>query len=220
MKAIQEFVAAVERWWTVEKQAIKSIGPRPTLVPRSTSLEPAQASDRPLAASPAQPVPLHRGRPQPCRPRRRRKNIRHPRLVFVVTALSLTAILGQRFYNQPGLQVGSVAPNTIFAPDNIRVEDKETTEERRRDARNGALQVLRVEPTTDEAVLRSLDSLLAQVGDIRRQAGNVPFVSTGILSTQVQQYLRRSDDATWLKLRSLIDPLAKDNARNERIALE
>ncbi|MGB3202038.1 MAG: HDIG domain-containing metalloprotein, partial [Nodosilinea sp.] len=42
----------------------------------------------------------------------------------------------------------------------------------------------------------------------------------GILSTQVQQYLRRSDDATWLKLRSLIDPLAKDNARNERIALE
>ncbi|MGB3310340.1 MAG: HDIG domain-containing metalloprotein [Nodosilinea sp.] len=218
MKAIQEFVAAVERWWTVEKQAIKPIVPRP-LVPRSPSLEPG-ANGSPIASSPSQPISTGRGRPQPCRPLRRRKNIRHPRLAFVLITLSITAILGQRFYNQPGLQVGSVAPNTIFAPDDIRVEDRETTEERRRDARNGALQVLRVESATDEVVLRSLGSLLAQVGDIRRQAGSVPFVSTSILSTQVQSYLRRSDDATWLKLRSLIDPLAKDNARNERVALD
>ncbi|MGB5974938.1 MAG: HDIG domain-containing metalloprotein, partial [Nodosilinea sp.] len=167
-----------------------------------------------------QPARSAQGRPQPCRSIRRRKNIRHPRLAFALTALSLTAVLGQRFYNQPGLQVGSVAPNTVFAPDNARVEDKETTEERRRDARNGALKVLRIEPTTDEEVLRSLSGLMAQVSDIRRQAGDVPFVSTGILSTQVQTYLRGSDDATWLKLRSLMDPLANDNARNERVALD
>ncbi|HZG39807.1 MAG TPA: HDIG domain-containing protein, partial [Nodosilinea sp.] len=151
---------------------------------------------------------------------RRRKNIRHPRLAFMLTTLGLTAILGQRFYNQPGLQVGSIAPNTVFAPSDVRVEDKETTEERRRDARNGALRVLRVEPTTDEAVLRSLSNLTAQVGDIRRQAGSVPFVSTSILSSQVQVYLRRSNDATWLKLRSLIDPLADDSTRGERVDLE
>jgi putative nucleotidyltransferase with HDIG domain len=141
-----------------------------------------------------------------------------------VTTLTLTAVLGQRFYNQPGLQAGSVAPNTIFAPQSARVEDKETTEARRRDARNGALRVLRIEPATDQAVLRSLNNLTAQVGDIRRQAGRVPFVSSGVLSTQVQLYLRQSDDATWLKLRSLIDPLADDGAppglRGEPMALE
>ncbi|PSN75857.1 hypothetical protein C8B47_30370, partial [filamentous cyanobacterium CCP4] len=220
MKAIQEFVAAVERWWAVEQQTTKPMIHRPMLVRRSSSLEPVQANDRSTASSSAQSVRLRHNRPQPCRPLRRRKNIRHPRLAFVLTTLSLTAILGQRFYNQPGLQVGSLAPNTIFAPADTRVEDKETTEERRRDARNGALQVLRIESATDEAVLRSLSSLMAEVGDIRRQAGTVPFVATSILSTQVQSYLRRSDDATWLKLRSLIDPLAKDNARNERVALD
>ncbi|MGB3138203.1 MAG: HDIG domain-containing metalloprotein, partial [Nodosilinea sp.] len=176
--------------------------------------------ERPSVLISTQPARSAQGRPQPCRSIRRRKNIRHPRLAFALTALSLTAVLGQRFYNQPGLQVGSVAPNTVFAPDNARVEDKETTEERRRDARNGALKVLRIEPTTDEEVLRSLSGLMAQVSDIRRQAGDVPFVSTGILSTQVQTYLRGSDDATWLKLRSLMDPLANDNARNERVALD
>ncbi|MBE9159168.1 HDIG domain-containing protein [Nodosilinea sp. LEGE 06152] len=220
MKAIQEFVAAVEHWWAVEQQTIKPKISRPTLLPRSPSLEPLQASDKPGAPCSAQPARLRKGRPQPCRPLRRRKNIRHPRLAFVLTTLSLTAILGQRFYNQPGLQVGSVAPNTIFAPADARVEDKETTEERRRDARNGALQVLRIESTTDEAVLRSLGSLMAEVGDIRRQAGTVPFVATSTLSTQMQSYLRRSDDATWLKLRSLIDPLANESARDERVTLD
>ncbi|WP_035986112.1 HD family phosphohydrolase [Leptolyngbya sp. KIOST-1] len=220
MKAIQEFVAAVERWWTVEQQATKLDAPPSEALP--SALKPVSARNRAIAATPAQPRRLitGKGSPQPCRPLRRRKNIRHPRLAFVVTTLSLTAVLGQRFYNQPSLQVGSVAPNTIVAPENARVEDKETTEERRRDARNGALRVLRIEPATDEEVMRSLGNLMAQVGDIRRQAGSVPFVSTGTLSTQVQLFLRRSDDATWLKLRSLIDPLATDNGRNERITLD
>ncbi|WP_017300278.1 HD family phosphohydrolase [Nodosilinea nodulosa] len=220
MKAIQEFVAAVERWWAVGQRAARPIIPPPALVPRSSSLEPEQAGGGTIAAQSAQPQRRLRKHLQPCRPLRRRKNIRHPRLAFVLTTLSLTAVLGQRFYNQPGLQVGSVAPNTIFAPDNARVEDKETTEERRRDARNGALRVLRIESSTDDAVLRSLNNLMAQVGDIRRQAGSVPFVSTSVLSTQVQVYLRRSDDATWLKLRSLIDPLTGDSIRGARVSLD
>ncbi|WOD38269.1 HDIG domain-containing metalloprotein [Nodosilinea sp. E11] len=225
MKAIQELVAVVERWWVLEQRALKPLAPRPTLSPpasSSPSAEPSQQDAVVVTSSSLRRTGS--GRPLPCYPRRRRKNIRHPRLAFALTALSLTAILGQRFYNQPGLQVGSIAPNTIFAPGDARVEDRETTEERRRDARNGALRVLRVDTTTDEAVLRSLNNLMAQVGDIRRQAGNVPFVSTGVLSTEVQTYLRQSDDATWLKVRSLIDPLADDNStpaiRGERIELD
>ncbi|MEP0906981.1 HDIG domain-containing protein [Leptolyngbya subtilissima ST-M1] len=216
MKAIQDIVAAVERWWALEQQAMKPTAPRSTLSPRSLSLN-VEAVDTQAIATSAQR--RTEGWPQPCRPLRRRKNIRHPHFAFAIATLGLTAILGQRFYNQPGLQVGSIAPSTVLAPSTVRVEDKETTEARRRDARNGALQVLQVDPAVDDAVLRSLNALMDQVGDIRRQAGGVPFVATSKLSTQVQVYLRRSDDATWLKLRSLIDPLAEDSARGEQLPL-
>ncbi|HZG38989.1 MAG TPA: hypothetical protein VEZ50_09945, partial [Nodosilinea sp.] len=115
MKAIQELVAAVERWWALDRQAMKPIPPRPTLVPRAPVLEPRLSDQGAISPSQTQPKRLLRGRLQPCRPLRRRKNIRHPRLAFMLTTLGLTAILGQRFYNQPGLQVGSIAPNTVFA---------------------------------------------------------------------------------------------------------
>ena len=137
MKAIQEFVAVVERWWVIEQPLVKPFIRRSTASSSPSSLDP-QASRPGAVVPPPQPHPTRtKGRLSPCRPRRRRKNIRHPRLAFALTVLSLTAILGQRFYNQPGLQVGSVAPSTVFAPDDAQVEDKETTEERRRDARNG-----------------------------------------------------------------------------------
>lgn len=223
MKAIQELVAAVERWWTPAHQTPVSFMPtQATSSPRSPAATlgpgPVEPGSRPL------PVPQIGGLPpqppQPCRSLRRRKGIRHPKLAFTLTALTLTAVLGQRFYNQPGLQVGNVAPVAVFAPDNARVEDNQTTEERRRDARNGALRVLRLESSTNDAVLQSLNTLVAQADDIRRQAGAVPFVSTDILSTQVQLYLRQSDDATWLKLRSLIAPLAEESVQNERVELD
>ncbi|MBE9140610.1 HDIG domain-containing protein [Nodosilinea sp. LEGE 07088] len=224
MKAIQELVAAVERLWVLDHKAFKSLITRSFRRPSPSSLGPAPSHEGEIAPVPPRLSLLPTERSLPCRPLRRRKNIRHPRLAFVLTVLSLTAILGQRFYNQPGLQVGSIAPSSIFAPDDARVEDKTTTEERRRDARNGALRVLRVESETNEAILRSLNNLTGQVGDVRRQAGSVPFVSRGILSTQVQFYLRSSDDATWLKLRSIVDPLANNNSvpgiRGERIELD
>ena len=44
----------------------------------------------------------------------------HKRLtspIFVIAAIaSLTTMMGQRFYNEPALDVGRVAPHTILAP--------------------------------------------------------------------------------------------------------
>jgi hypothetical protein len=138
----------------------------------------------------------------------------------LITVLSLTAVLGQRFYNQPGLQVGSVPSETIMAPGDARVEDLETTEERRRDARNGALPILKIDSTTDETVQRSLDNLLDQVSAIRREAGSLPFVATHILSTQTQTYLRQADEASWLKIRSLVEPSSTQREDDEELALQ
>ncbi|MGF1571411.1 MAG: HD family phosphohydrolase [Nodosilinea sp.] len=218
MKAIQEFIAAIERRWPLERVANPKPEPGSVLTPPVTAPPPLYSHPSAAAFS-----PLETGRvlakpqaPAPCRAVKRRKGIRHPRLVFALTTLTLTAVLGQRFYNQPGLQVGGVAPDTIFAPQSAQVEDKETTEAQRRDARNGALQVLQVDAAVDEAILRSLNGLLAQITDIRQGAGEVPFVSSGVLSTPVQTYLRQADDATWLKLSSLVAPLPGESSAAER----
>ena len=140
----------------------------------------------------------------PCRAIKRQKGIRYPKLAFSLTVLTLTAALGQRFYNQPGLQVDSIAPETITAPDNASVEDQDTTEELRRQARNGVLRMLQIDPTVNDKVLRSVNNLLHQLGDLRQSAGSVPFLPTNVLSTQVQTYLRSADEAEWLQVVSLI----------------
>jgi putative nucleotidyltransferase with HDIG domain len=238
MKAIQDLVATVEQWWvgrngqaphprshplggrSLRPKALGSwrqlspASPRPTLGV-SPNLSPRAADSSGITTPPVAPA----SRPSGCRQVRRHRGIRHPKLALALAVVGLTAILGQRFYNQPGLQVGSVSPETIMAPADARVEDRETTEERRRDARTGALRVLKLDATTDEAVLRSLGNLTGQVGDILRQAEPVPFVSTSYLSTQVQYYLRQSDDASWLKLRSLVAPAA-DAEFGQRLTVE
>lgn len=227
MKAIQELVAALEQWWFFEIRVMDKLNPNMGKTPK------ASRPSRSHAAGWRQPlkraeVPQETNRvalapplvTAPCRAVKRRKGIRHPKLAFLVTVLSLTAVLGQRFYNQPGLQVGSISSETIMAPTKARIEDSETTEERRRDARNGALPILKIDSTTDESILRSLDNLLDQVSSIRRDAGALPFVPTGILSTQVQGYLRQADDASWFKIRGLVEPPSPESLTAAELSLD
>ena len=213
MRALKELVAAIENWVSAAPEAMVEKLPKPSLAHRSRPSPPVLGRGRPrgiliprLGESDELRPPL------PCRATKRHRDIRHPRLAILLTTVGLTAVLGQRFYNQPSLQVGSVAPETIYAPADASVEDKQTTEERRRDARNGALRVLKVDPTTTDTALRALGNSMAQLTTLRREAGPLPFVPTDVISTQMQIYLRRSNDATWLKLRSLVAPLGESDA--------
>lgn len=207
MRVLQDFVAAIEQW-------ISPLSGHPLEFSRPPSqadlrLRPTPPS--PLSSSqdlsPACTTGVRSVRLAPCRAIKRQRQIRHPRLALVLTTLTFTAVLGQRFYNQPELQVGSVASETIYAPETASVEDRATTEEQRRDARNGALRMLKVDAATNESILRSLTALMTQLSILRREAGTFPFVDTGTLSTETQADLRRSSDADWLKVRSLISPL-------------
>lgn len=140
----------------------------------------------------------------PCRTIRRPRRIRHPRMFFAALLLTMTAFVGQRFYNQPELQVDTQAPETIVAPENATVVDDQTTEERRMAARNGVLRVLTISPTANEQTQRSLNNLLVQASSLRRQAGPATFVSVGTLSSAVQHYIRAIDDAEWQMLQSFL----------------
>ena len=151
--------------------------------------------------------------PHPRLPQGRRdRPVWSPPLTFALALLIFTGVLGQRFYNQPGLQVGAVTSQTVYAPAPASVVDYQTTEERRRDARNGALPVLQVDTSVNDTVLRSLRALTGEITALKQQVGALPFVSTEVLSTPIQAYLRRCDEADWLKLRGLIDPLIQVDA--------
>ncbi|NJL47528.1 MAG: HDIG domain-containing protein [Leptolyngbyaceae cyanobacterium SM2_5_2] len=213
MKAIKEFVATVEGWLLAapEPKTERSRGWRARSMARGHRFngQVLKVGPDPISTTGLATGKCH---PGPCRAAKRQRGIQHPRLGFMLTALTLTAVLGQRFYNQPGLQVGSSAPTTIYAPETTTVEDEVTTEQQRRDARNGALRMLKIDPAVNQTVLRSLSELTAEVTAIKREAGPLPYASTSDLSTAVQAYLRRSDDADWLKLRSLVAPMAESEA--------
>ena len=46
-----------------------------------------------------------------------------------LTVMSLTTVIGYRFYNQPQLSVGTVSPVKVFAPNDEEFVDEKTTEE-------------------------------------------------------------------------------------------
>jgi hypothetical protein len=225
MKAIQELVAALEQWRFFEVRGMAKFNPKLGKPPRMVIPSRGQAGRRNLLRRGVAPTELQ-GKSQsaavtiPCRAQKRHKGIRHPKAAFLITVLTLTAVLGQRFYNQPGLQVGSMSTEAIVAPRDARVEDTQTTEDRRRDARNGALPILKIDSTTNESVERALENLLQQISRIRTDAGVLPFVPTSTLSTRVQTYLRQADDASWLKIRGMVEPAPGEDAAGDDLTLE
>ncbi len=115
----------------------------------------------------------------------------------VVAVFCLTGALGQRFYNQPKLDVGSRAPETLVAPRSDQVEDLRTTEERRRNARLGASPVLMGDPVINQEVLSEVKRYLEQGNRLREAVGEFPYVDTGLLSREVQRYLRNASSWEW-----------------------
>ncbi len=117
--------------------------------------------------------------------------------VFCLAAIALTTVLGHRFYNQPRLAVGTIAPQTITAPDNARVEDIETTKAERKAARTIASPVLKIDEEIDRQVEAQIQQVLDRINESRIVAGSFPFVEASTLSISVQRYLRSCPKAEW-----------------------
>lgn len=130
---------------------------------------------------------------------KRQKGIQPPTL-FAVAMLTLTASMGQRFYNQPELQVDTRSPQIMIAPDSATVVDEQSTEERRVAARNGALTVFMINEDTSQQTTDDLNNLLTQGDTLHETAEAIPFVATDRLSTSSQQYVRQIDATEWESL--------------------
>lgn len=118
-------------------------------------------------------------------------------VILAVAIVALTSAIGYRYYNEPQLNVGTIAPQTFRAPDRARVEDTKTTADNRTAARTGAIPVLMIDQAVNQEIYQSLQRYLDHGSQLRRQAGAFPFVETTTLSTGTQQYLRQIEDGEW-----------------------
>ena len=133
-----------------------------------------------------------------------------PAIAFTLAVLTLTAAMGQRYYRQPELQVGTLSPKTVLAPDDASVVDQQTTEEQRSAARNGAVPVLVPDPDINDRIINSLDSLFNQAEIVREQAGEFPLFDGRQLSTSTQTYIREAPAADWDPVWSIVTAVATD----------
>lgn len=122
------------------------------------------------------------------------------KLSFVFAALMLTGSIGQKFYNQPELSVGSIAPYTIEASASARVENPDETEARKRNARRGADPVLVTDPDLTAEIYRRFDREIERVTALRTVAGAFPYLKSDILSNSAQMFLRSCSDDLWSKI--------------------
>ncbi len=125
--------------------------------------------------------------------------------MWAIAVVSLTSVMGNRFYNQPKLDVGKAAPQTIRAPYDASVEDSKTTEEKRKAARTGSVPVLMLDNTTTQKIDQDLQEALDKADELRRMSGSFPFAETTVLSEATQRYLRQSKEWEWQTLLALLD---------------
>lgn len=135
-------------------------------------------------------------------------------LLLVVAVVSLTGVMGVRFYNQPKLSVGRQAPETFVAPLDASIPDEKTTEEKRRAAQIGEVSVLVIDPTIDRDILQKIRAVIEQVDRLRKVAGPFPYANTGILSTDTQIYIRSLPEWQW---RELLDRVEQSSIANNLV---
>nr|WP_228383097.1 hypothetical protein [Synechococcus elongatus] len=133
-------------------------------------------------------------------PPKRRRSYRRCLVLGIVGIIAMTALGGQRFYNQPRLDVGMRAAVTITAPDSAQVVDRLSTDRRRSEARSGTTSVLRINATTNQQLRQTLNAFLDQGDEVREQLGAFPYLPLPQFSEQTQLTLRQIPPQRWQQL--------------------
>lgn len=118
-------------------------------------------------------------------------------VVLLLSVVLLTACLGQRFYNQPGLDVKTIAPQTFYAPETAIFENKQETENLRNNVRDSGVQVLKIDKDLTAAADRALETAIAQGQNLREQAGSPPWINEEAISSPTQSVLFHASESEW-----------------------
>ena len=126
----------------------------------------------------------------------------HPPMMFGIAVISLTSIVGYRFYNQPQLAVGSTSPLTIVAPREAQFPDEKTTEEKRRAVRTGIVPRLKRDTALTQELKQNRGQLLDQINQLRKIGAPFPFLNPQLVPLLEQQNLRSRPEPEWQSLRA------------------
>lgn len=131
---------------------------------------------------------------------KRRSLKQHSPLLFVVSVAALTSVIGHRFYNEPQLTIGTIAPETIKAPESAQAPDPIATAVEREAVLRGAVSVYKVNSSQTTNIQLDLDAYLAAITKFQGSAGPLPYVSSKILSPTAQHFLRQLTTEDFQKL--------------------
>jgi cyclic-di-AMP phosphodiesterase PgpH len=126
-------------------------------------------------------------------------------LLIMVMVITLTSALGYRFYQAPKLDINKAAPQAIYAPATVVVEDQKATEESRRTARQDSISVLMLDRAMNQTIQDLIRQQLQQGNEARALAGRFPFAKTATLTLPTQAYLRKLPDSEWQALLTALD---------------
>ncbi|MEO1670045.1 MAG: HDIG domain-containing metalloprotein [Cyanobacteria bacterium J06631_2] len=111
-------------------------------------------------------------------------------VMLALSIVTLTSVVGYRFYNQPQLTVGKISPLTIKAPYSAEFEDTKTTQERRKEVQTGIVPILKQNEELTQEINQKLEFHLKQIDELRKMAAPFPFAAQKTLSLPSQRYIR------------------------------
>jgi len=120
----------------------------------------------------------------------------HYSLAMLVFALvTLTSVVGYRFYNQPKLTVGKISPIRIEAPRDAEFEDTKTTLAKLKEVQRGIVPILKQNKEVTVQIRLQLAKYLELIEHLRTHTQPFPFFNSKIIDLPSQQYLRSCSTA-------------------------
>ncbi|MDJ0742100.1 MAG: HDIG domain-containing protein [Xenococcaceae cyanobacterium MO_167.B27] len=194
MKSLHSLTQQIEIWWKKSSQIYVFLWERG----RKGHLFPSKTQNRNLNR----------------KSRIKRTRLRHSLLILIIAIFSLTSVVGYRFYNQPQLTVGKISPVTIKAPRDAQFEDKVTTLEKRKEVQIGIIPILKQDREITNQTKLQLSNYLTTIDELRKLVQPFPFIDTGILSLETQQYLRCCDESQFKILLESLTQQSLDSQPN------
>ena len=119
-----------------------------------------------------------------------RTNLRDFLVMSILSIITITSVVGYRFYNQPQLTVGKISPLTIRAPYSAQFEDTKTTLEKRREVQTGIVPILKQDRELTTEITSQLNSYFEYIDKLRKTTAPFPFADLETLSLASQRYIR------------------------------
>jgi cyclic-di-AMP phosphodiesterase PgpH len=142
------------------------------------------------------------------RPKQFVKSLRRSRIsrtaIALIIVLIMSTAFGEKFYAQPQLKVGDIAPQTITAPRADQIQDAAATARKQQEARQ-VVPVFMLDPTKTHTGKQQLQQRLETTAKLRQMLGPFPIVPTDILSQDIQRSLRRASPQEWQQIIQALD---------------